>query len=174
MSFLKYFTFLFFICYAKSLKGQVIESLKADKNQNVGDIRFDRKIDLPLFKTCSENNIPQYYSVNGGYNGGRSEILRLAKKRLSPPTPSNSNTMDGFITIRFIVNCYGKSGRFRVLQVDKSYKKTQFDKTQVSAILKFTESLKDWKIGKNHQKPTDYYQYLTFVIENGKTTDILP
>jgi hypothetical protein len=174
MSFLKYFTFVFFICYAQSLKGQIIESLEADKNQNVGDIRFDRNIDLPLFKTCSEKNIPQYYSVNGGYNGGRSEILRLAKKRLFHPTASGSNSTDGFITIRFIVNCNGKSGRFRVLQVDKSYKTTQFDKTQVSAILKFTESLKDWKIGKNHQKPTDYYQYLTFVIQNGQTTDILP
>ncbi|MGA6120588.1 hypothetical protein [Sphingobacterium anhuiense] len=174
MNFLKYLTFLFFFCNTKSLKGQVIKSLKADKNQNVGDIRFDRNIDLPLFKVCSENDVPQYYSVNGGYHGGRSEILRLAKKRLSLPAPSNLNAIDGFITIRFIVNCDGKSSRFRVLQVDKNYKTTQFDKSQVSAILKFTESLKDWKIGKTHQKPTDYYQYLTFVIQNGKTTDILP
>ncbi len=174
MIFFKYFTLLFYICYTKSLKGQIIESLKVGKNQNVGDIRFDRNIDLPLFKVCSENGIPQYYSVNGGYNGGRSEILRLAKKRLSLPTLSNSNSTDGFITIRFIVNCNGKSGRFRVLQVDKSYNTIQFDKTLVSTILKFTESLKDWKIGKTHQKPTDYYQYLTFVIRNGKTTDILP
>jgi len=61
-----------------------------------------------------------------------------------------------------------------VLQVDKNYKTAQFPKAHVSAILDFTKNLNAWKIGKAHQKPTDYYQYLTFVIQNGKTTDILP
>ncbi|MDR3006903.1 MAG: hypothetical protein LBV59_03150 [Sphingobacterium sp.] len=174
MNFLRYLTLLIIIYNTESLKGQVLESLKAEVDQNVGDIKPDRGIDLPLLKVCYENNIPQYYSVDGGYHGGRREILRLVERKLFLPSLSGPTAKDGFITVRFVVNCDGKSGRFRVLQVDNNYRTAQFGKAHVSAILDFTKSLKDWKIGKIHQKPTDYYQYLTFVIRNGKITDILP
>ncbi|WP_313265503.1 hypothetical protein [Sphingobacterium sp.] len=57
---------LIFINNTESLKGQVLASLKAEAGQNVGDIKLDRGIDLPLLKVCQEDDIPQYYSVEGG------------------------------------------------------------------------------------------------------------
>ena len=60
--------------------------------------------------------------------------------------------------------------RFRVQQFNADYKEFSFDKSFVNEILEFTKNLNGWQ---NLEK-RDYYQYLTFKIENGKVTEILP
>ena len=51
-----------------------------------------------------------------------------------------------------------------------NYQKTEFDRNLVQELLKFTKNLDGWE---NFQK-IDYYQYLTYKIENGKVVKILP
>lgn len=168
------FILLFFLLKSNGTFGQNITSLKAENHHNVGDIDFDKKIDDPNFTTCLDREIPQYYNANGGYKGGRRQLLKLAEKQLQKVSYANNPVKDGFITIRFIVNCKGKTGRFRVLQINQDYKPAQFNPKQVEALLDFTKSLSDWKIMQVEDDIYDYYYYLTFVIKDGKTIDILP
>jgi hypothetical protein len=64
--------------------------------------------------------ILQYFNLGKGpvYSGEKSKILNTFKSKYQPITDKNQN---GLIRIRFIVNCEGKAGRFRVLQSDYNY-----------------------------------------------------
>ena len=134
---------------------------------NVGNIEFDEKLDDKNFNLCNISTL-QYFNLEKGfqYEGEKLAIVENFEQ-LNLETDAKSN---GYITIRFIVNCEGKTNRFRVQQLNMHYKECVFDKNFVNEILKFTKNLNGWKSLENK----DYYQYLTFKIENGKVTEILP
>ena len=78
------------------------------------------------------------------------------------------------MTIRFIVNCQGQTGRFRVQGMSYKYNEKTFNKNLTSQLLSLTKQLDGWIIGENGGKKFDYYQYLTFKIEKGKLIEIMP
>lgn len=140
---------------------------------NVGDITFDEKLDDPQFKRCLDERYSfQYYNDSKGlqYKGEKIEIERKLEAIHLKSNP-NSN---GYITIRFVVNCEGQTGMFRVQQMNENYEEIAFDNKLTNQLLDFTKKLEGW-IPKEYQgKKLDYYQYLTFKIENGKVSEILP
>ena len=138
----------------------------------VGDIAFDEKVDDAAFKVCDEKAVYQYYNYGQGveYDGEKPAI----RAKFSNMDGSSVGEF-GYITIRFIVNCEGKIGRFRTQQMDTSYVERKFDNEFVGELVSRTKSLDGWAIKRNEEKkPIDYYQYLTFKIENGVVTEILP
>lgn len=140
----------------------------------VGDIQFDSKIDDPTFKACNPEQSFQYYNFSKGfqYKGEKYEIWNIWQNI----SKSNLNILPetGYITVRFLVNCNGKTGLFRIQQMDKDYKKTLFDKNTIYIILNFVKSLNSWPVQEYKQKKVDYYQYLTFKLEDGIIKEILP
>ena len=86
----------------------------------------------------------------------------------------NSSKETGYITIRFLVNCEGKTGLFRIQQINGDYKETTFDNKLVTTIFNFVKNLNGWIIEENKGTKVDYYQYLSFKIENGIVKEILP
>lgn len=135
---------------------------------NVGDIEFDEKLDDKNFRICN-SSVTQYFSLEKKiqYRGEKISIEEKLKKDFSQKLSEKEN---GYITIRFIVNCEGKTGYFRVQEMNSNYEQTNFNKDFVQEILRFTQNLDGWE---NWEKK-DYYQYLTFKIENGKVSEILP
>lgn len=167
------------------------------KDKNVGEIVFDPSVDDVKFTKCNEDSPYQYYNIFNGfqYNGEKFEILKLwkntenavsektdkketkeisflrFKKADNNITPSKNS---GYITIKFLINCEGKSGLFRVQQTDENYNETTFDKAIVNKILNFVKNLNGWVHGEYEGKKVDYYQYLTFKIESNEIKEILP
>jgi len=78
------------------------------------------------------------------------------------------------IRIRFIVNCAGDTGRFRILGMDKDYKQKEFSPSITDQILSITKSLTGWKTKTSNGETYDYYQYLIFKIDKGQIKEILP
>lgn len=151
---------------------------KASKKEQylrwVGDIEQNDQIDETEFKVCNgDDNILQYFNLGEGpvYSGEKSKILNTYKSKYHPKSDKNQN---GLIRIRFIVNCEGKSGRFRVLQSDYDYQEKEFDKEIVSQLLNITKGIKNWETLKRDEIPVDYYMYLIFKITDGQLTEILP
>ncbi len=140
---------------------------------NVGDITFDKKLDDPQFKRCLDEKYSfQYYNDSKGlqFKGEKIEIERKLETLHLKSNPDSN----GYITIRFIVNCEGKTGIFRMQQMNENYEEIAFDNKLTNQLLDFTKKLEGW-IPKEYQgKKLDYYQYLTFKIENGKVSEILP
>lgn len=140
----------------------------------VGDIEQNDQIDKLDFNICNGGGkILQYFNLGEGpvYNGEKSRILNTFKSRYQAISDQNQN---GLIRIRFIVNCNGKAGRFRVLQSDYEYQEKEFDEEIVSQLLGITKQINNWKILYEEENPVDYYMYLIFKITDGQLTEILP
>ncbi|WGH76425.1 hypothetical protein P8625_04485 [Tenacibaculum tangerinum] len=153
------------------------EKKKVEKNiypRQVGDISYDVKLDSPNFILCNgEDNIFQYFNKGKGleYKGGKKEIEQLFEKKYSHIKVDES----GLIRIRFIVNCKGETGRFRVIQMNVNYEQFTFDDRIINQLLMITQSLDGWKIKDDSRgNKIDYYQYLIFKIEKGNLIEILP
>ncbi|MBD0823920.1 hypothetical protein [Aestuariibaculum marinum] len=149
-------------------------SLKGKYLRWVGDIEQNNQIDETEFKVCNgDDKILQYFNLGDGpiYTGEKSKILNTFKSKYQPISDKNQN---GLIRIRFIVNCEGNAGRFRVLQSDYEYQEKEFDKEIVSQLLKITKGIENWHVFKRNEVPVDYYMYLIFKITDGQLTEILP
>lgn len=143
--------------------------------RHIGDIEFDEKLDDPDFKLCNEQKAYQYFNIGQGllFKG---EQIALEKEFLEKYNSDIAKKESGFLRIRFIVNCKGETGRFRILGADENYKENEFDKSITSQLLQITKELKNWQwlFDQEKQEGWDYYQYLIFKIENGQIVKILP
>jgi hypothetical protein len=162
--------FIYFLLIALSCFSQ---KSKTNYLKDVGDIKYDKTIDDSNFKICDTMSSNQYYSFSEGfrYVGDKSKIIETFRNEYK----SNTHQLKtGYITIRFLINCEGKSGLFRIHQMDMNYLPSKFDDNVVNQLLSITKSLDGWVLGEYKGKIYDYYQYLTFKIINNKLIEILP
>lgn len=140
---------------------------------NVGDIEFNAKTDKQDFELCNKNHIYQYFNNSGGleYEGEKLEIEKVFKENYKSEKINNET---GSIRINFIVNCKGKTDRFRVISTDENYNEKLFLKSITDQLLAITKNLNGWKAKKIKEREIDYYQYLIFKIENGQLKEIMP
>ena len=159
------FAFITYSCSPKSEKSSAYP-------EHVGDISFDEKLDDSLFNICTKGRIPQYYEFGMGlqYKGEKPAINEHFKKLKNIELKNET----GYITIRFVVNCEGKTGRFRIQEMNNDYQPRTFSKELVENILSLTKQLDGWIAGGDANHAFDYYQYLTFKIEEGKLIEIMP
>ncbi|MBK8627903.1 MAG: hypothetical protein IPN86_20785 [Saprospiraceae bacterium] len=139
----------------------------------VGDIAPDPKLDDPNFTLCNEKNTKQYHNLNEEmqYEGEKYALDHtFTSKFNADPTIKDS----GMIRIRFIVNCKGEIGRFRLISSGYDYKEKKFNNSITDQLMTITKSLKGWKILSDKRGPKDYYQYLIFKITDGQIKEILP
>ena len=165
------FLFSILLLFANST---IAQSSENQHTNNVGDIKFDPKIDDPNFKICNKNESFQYYNFSKGfqYKGEKYEILKIWDEKYSKVESCSKE--NGYITVKFLINCEGKTGLFRIQEMDEYYNESLFNKELVYDIFSFVKNLDGWIINTYEGKTVDYYQYLTFKIENGKVKEILP
>ena len=139
---------------------------------NVGDITPDSLLDDPSFLVCSKSNIPQYYAVNGRFEGEKAAIERYFKENFRKNQAWKKE--EGYITIRFVVNCKGQSGRFRVQEMSPEYLPKKFPATLIQQLLQLTKQMQGWIPATIKDTPCDFYQYLCFTIAQGDIVRITP
>lgn len=124
------------------------------------------------FKVCKEHFILEYYYLGKfpyktNKNGFRNTILSQY--------PKNKFSSNGYVFIRFLVNCQGAAGRYVVETFDLDLQSKSLDTAMVNTLLTLTQQMQDWEIGINQfNKPYDYSMYIAYRIEDGKITAILP
>lgn len=144
----------------------------AQETRWVEDIVPDSLQDDFTFKLCNTNEqIIQYFNNGKGveYNGGKAAIDSLFFGKYQQVSTRKS----GLIRIRFVVNCMGETGRFRLLGADFDYQPTEFPSSVTSQLIQITKSMNGWqpKLWKNTK--IDFYQNLIFRIEQGQLTNII-
>lgn len=168
--------FLFFLFLILLLSNCQTEKTTVSKYPvHVGNLEFDEKIDDPNFKRCLPDGSYAYQYYNGDssgieYKGEKLEIIRKLEKE----NIQSSKDINGYITVRFVVNCEGKAGIFRMQQMDEEYRKKELDKKLSEQVLSFTQKLNGWIPKEIEGRKVDYYQYLTYKIKHGKVSEILP
>ncbi|MEL7123930.1 MAG: hypothetical protein AAFO07_31115 [Bacteroidota bacterium] len=127
----------------------------------VGDSKFDATTDSEAFKPCrGDKNVLQYFNFSDGlvYEGEKRAIDKHFQDNYHPI----DNNQTGWIRIRFIVNCKGQTGRFRLTASDENYQPTTFDTQITDQLLALTKELNGWVIQSQNNIPRDYYQYQYF------------
>ncbi|WP_396632890.1 hypothetical protein [Maribacter sp. R86514] len=153
-------------------------SCSETKNQkeyfnDLGEISFDEQLDDENFKVCHEDvTFPfNYGGVGLIYTGEKTKLEDTIRNKFQD---FQIDGQTGYITVRFIINCEGKSGRFRTTEMGLDLKPKKFNKDIVRQILEITKELDGWKAFEYNEKTWDYQQYLTFKFDNGLLKDIMP
>ncbi len=123
------------------------------------------------FEVCDEDRIYQYYNPQeASYSKGKNGIRKFIQENYI----NEGYTDSGYLTIRFVINCKGKTGRFVIHENDLDLNPTKLDSKLVEHIFNITSQLKDWNPNIIHGSPADSYMFLTYRIENGEIVEILP
>jgi hypothetical protein len=140
----------------------------------IDDIAHDPHSDSSSFELCKSDNLTiQYFNNSLGleYKGEKNAIYQAYNKNYISENVPKEN---GLVRIRFIVNCKGETGRFRIISMDEQYRENKIDTSITNQLLRITKNLEGWKPKKLDGELVDYYQYLIFKIQEGTITQILP
>ncbi len=136
--------------------------------RHVGDIYFNDSLDSEEFHLCDDQHILQYYSIGTHYFGGK----RAIKKQLLDLFPVDGFTDSGLLTVRFVVNCQGKTGRYRAKMINPSLKEIDVLDKNLAQIYKAISKLNNWQPGTVQKQFRDSYCQISFRIKNGQIIDI--
>lgn len=144
----------------------------------VGFIPEEEALDAHAnFIICDESIVLDYYNVGGindqpaMYVGGTKAIAKLIRKEYPELDLKNES---GMLTIRFMINCKGETGRFQFVENDLNYQPKSFEKGVKQQMLDITKSLSAWKPNFVQGKNRDTVMYLTYKIKYGEIIAILP
>ncbi|HNR20586.1 MAG TPA: hypothetical protein PKN75_14750 [Bacteroidia bacterium] len=150
----------------------ISHTLLAQEIRWVDDIVADSLQDGVTFKLCNtEAQIIQYFNNGKGaeYLGGKPAIDSL----FFTSYHKVHTDISGMIRIRFVVNCLGETGRFRLLSADSNYQPVVFPDAVNSQLMQITKSMNGWQTKLWKDVKIDYYQNLIFRIEQGQLTNII-
>ena len=153
--------------------GQEKSETKSEYPNYVGDIEFNSEIDTKEFELCNSKHIFFFFFNSGGleHEGVK---LSIEKEFTEEDKSEIIKSETGLIRINFVVNCKGKTDRFRLISMNENYEEKVFDKSITEQLMSISKNLNGWKGKKYREKEIDYYQYLIFKIENGQLKEILP
>jgi hypothetical protein len=147
------------------------------RHDNVGDIAFDPALDDTSFHLHDSTRVWQYYN-SAYWLDHKDSITRFIRDRYHPPVDAANSTtaanQNGWLTIRFIINTDGRTGRFRLFEMDSTYQPTHFDPRISSALLAAIKAWSDWRPAHYKEWRFDTYQYITFHLRSGMITTISP
>ncbi|WP_420571450.1 hypothetical protein [Kordia sp.] len=127
------------------------------------------------FEVCNEHYILQYYNPERArYSKGKNELRNFILSNYK-----NKNYTDsGYLNIRFVINCKGEAGRYVIHENDLNLKPKTFTKDLKEQLFELTTQLKEWNpnliTGKNGSAYYDTYMYISYKIEHGNITEIIP
>lgn len=99
---------------------------------------------------------------------------RTFKNNVLKTYKNNGYKDSGYVNFRFLVNCEGNPGWFEVIQINEDYEEITHSKEMVNQLLKITSDPSHWAVYINADVPRNYYHYVSYKIENGEITEILP
>ena len=140
--------------------------------EKIGWIPFDKNIDNLNFKVCDELNIEEYYQVNPSYGEGLPSIRKYISAHQQALEALCKK--DGYIIVRFVINCQGQTDRYRTKFMWLNYTEDNAVNTELQKkIIQLTRDMGNWNPGKYDGKTYDSYQHLKFLFKNSKLVDVL-
>ncbi|MEM6720971.1 MAG: hypothetical protein AAF611_16695 [Bacteroidota bacterium] len=123
------------------------------------------------FKVCDEEYILQYYNPERAtYSKGKNGLRNYITSNYT-----NNNYPDsGYLNIRFVINCNGEAGRYVIHENDLNLEPMTFTKELKEQLFTLTTELKEWNPNYAHGALRDSYMYISYRIEHGNITEILP
>ena len=134
----------------------------------LGSIAFDAAMDSPDFKLCDETNLV-HSRTSLAYKGGKAKIEVLTREWLANGIGVD---FEGFVSVHFLVNCQGRSGRVRLNAMDGSFAQKEAPEALVNQLRNMVLSLDEWVIMKPTNTGKDHSSYLIFKIVKGEVVAV--
>jgi heme/copper-type cytochrome/quinol oxidase subunit 2 len=123
------------------------------------------------FEVCNEDFIIQYYNPQRAtYSKGKNGLRQFIMSNYN----NKSYTDSGYLNIRFIINCKGKAGRYIIHENDLDLNPVNLNEDLVNQLFKLTTQLEDWNPNYVYDEYRDSYMYISYRIEHGEITEIIP
>lgn len=130
------------------------------------------------FQVCDTTNIVDYYNYRRGdkvysrtqYIDGKNGLRKYVLSNYK----NNDYKDSGYLNFRFIVNCKGEAGAYVTHENDLDLNPKTFNKDLSNQLFEITVALKKWKPNYMRGDFQDSYMYISYRIENGEITEILP
>ena len=138
----------------------------------IGYINQENALLNSTYKLCNEGEIYHTYSSAGlkAYAGSKKQFRDKIKSKFN----NNNYTDSGYVNFRFLVNCEGQAGWFEIIKMDLNLQETGLNQNMVDDLFRLTSKPEHWNIIKHKGKPQNYYMYVSYRIEDGKITEIIP
>lgn len=128
----------------------------------------------PNFGVCNPENTYQYFHDGLALQNKRrrKEIIDYFQTHY---VAAIDKSLNGYIRIRFIVNCMGQTGHFSIQEMDENYNYKPFPVEITEQLFKLTYNLGGWLPKRIHNRDSvDYNIHLGFKLINGQIDEILP
>ncbi|CAM1345497.1 hypothetical protein [Tenacibaculum amylolyticum] len=122
------------------------------------------------FETCSTIMFDYYNPERATYSEGKNGLRKFILSNYK----NKSYNESGYLHIRFIINCKGEAGCYIIHENNLNLEPKEFNKDLVDQLFKLTTQLKKWNPNVVSGKKRDSYMYISYKIENGNITEIIP
>lgn len=138
----------------------------------IGYIDQEKALLNNKYELCYEGGIYHTYSSAAlkAYTGSKKQF----RETLNSEFNKNNYTDSGYLNFRFLVNCEGNAGWFEIIEMNLDLEETPLNKAMVDELFEFTSNPKHWDTIVYKEAPQNYYMYISYRIENGKVTEIIP
>jgi len=152
----------------------VIQKIPDDEllntNHDVGYIPYNSEGDNKNFIVCDSTNIAS----------GRNRIqyasgtLKLNEEILSNFVYKEEyNSFNGFVVIRFLVNCKGETGRYRAEALNYDFSSANSPGSLLSSTINIIKDLDSWTKSTQKDITTEYSKYINLRFKDGQIQNVL-
>ncbi|MFD0796083.1 hypothetical protein ACFQZJ_01315 [Maribacter chungangensis] len=138
--------------------------------QRVGYIDPDIAVFSEGFEPCGDYIFDYYNPERARYGEGKNGLRKFILNNFN----TNDYTESGYLNIRFVINCKGETGRYVLHENDLNLVPKRFNPKLKEQLLKLTLALKNWNPNVINGNKVDSYMYISYRIEDGKITEIIP
>jgi len=124
------------------------------------------------YSLCGDGTI--YKTHHGAPFDAYQYNKRTFKENVLKTYKNEDFTDSGYVNFRFLVNCEGNPGWFEIVEINENFEEVSHSTEMVNQLLKITSNPAHWAIYKVDEMPKNYYHYVSYKIENGEVTEILP
>lgn len=137
--------------------------------QYIGKIDTSKAIKTKDFELCGKGRIRGYYhsAAPNIYKGSKLAFKQMIQSNFN----TNPYTDQGYLNLRFNINCDGETGNVIVTELNTDLEIISLDQKLVTELYELSMKEENWETA---DEDLNYYMYLLFKIENGKVTEILP
>ena len=126
------------------------------------------------FERCDENRLLGWYASAATYvpiyEGSKSTFRTYIQSNFS----RTASTDNGFLSLRFIINCKGDVGAMEIQELDHNYQETRLAPNLVEQLVSLSSRTENWSVPDIDGVAVDSYMYLIYKIEDGEIVEILP
>ncbi len=139
-------------------------------DHDLGFIPFNKESDNSEYLVCDSTNVASGRN-RVQYHGGNKRL----KQDIISAFQFNASyaNFDGFITIRFLVNCKHMPGRYRAQSLNYDFSIAEAPSNLLSTSLNIIKELDDWIVKSNNDEPQDYLKFINLRFTNGKIQHVL-